>query len=146
MSNETATLTEPRDGAVISTLTDVQREFLRRCRTGLMVENAHIYDWIPGFTEGKNGDMTAPAVTVFRWAAGVEGDFTLEISADKSFSSLHRDAGPARRHGGGNRETHRAATVHSIGNRERNVCASVRCVRAFFARARARRREAKVSL
>lgn len=115
MRNETVTLTEPRDGAVISPLTDVQREFLRRCRTGLMVEKAHIYDWIPGFTEGKNGDMTAPAVTVFRWTAGVEGDFTLEISADKSFSSLHRDAGPARRHRSGEYEA--AATNLMIGTR-----------------------------
>ncbi len=49
-------------------------------------------------------------------------------------------AGPERRPYGGNRKTHRAATVHSIGNRERNVCAPVRYMRTI-SRAGARAQE-----
>lgn len=46
-------------------------------------------------------------------------------------------AGPERRHDGGDRKTHRAATVGSIRKRRQEIIASVRCVRAF-SRARAR--------
>lgn len=49
-------------------------------------------------------------------------------------------AGPERRHDGGDRKTHRAATVGSIRKRRQEIIASVRCVRAFFARARAQTR------
>ena len=49
-------------------------------------------------------------------------------------------AGPERRHDGGDRKTHRAATVGSIRKRHQEIFPTVRCVRGIFARARAQTR------
>ena len=47
-------------------------------------------------------------------------------------------AGPERRHDGGDRKTHRVATVGSIRNRRKKISAPVRYMRGVFARARTR--------
>ena len=66
-------LISPARGAVLSVLTDVQREFLRRQKEGLIDGSAekHYWDssafgWLPGSRDPRR-DLTAPAAVLIRF-------------------------------------------------------------------------------
>ena len=87
-------LLSPANGAILSVLTDVQREFLRRQEAGLIDGSAekHYWDssafgWLPGSRDPRR-DLTAPAAVFLKWRTDDPlREPRVEISEKEDFSA-----------------------------------------------------------